>query len=374
MWARRGRWEWLERRQQCVHDSGCLTGTEDGGEREHTSMKNRQGLLKAVLIATLIVATTVLHYGTIQGHLGPHILHRQLYVLPIMLASFWFGLRLGLITSLAISVIYASHPLLYEDPQGTFLAVGSQVLMFNLVAVVLGWLADRQKRQQQEVLAAENLAVLGRAAVAVGHDMMNVLRVLKGLAQQKEELQCTQVDRDFQEEMARLERSVELLSSFAAPERVPAFSHDLNETVRDRIGRLQDAARRAGVTLLAALDDRGCPVQVNPERVAWVLENVLKNAIEVSKPGQRVSVRTQRTGTECRIEVADQGPGIRPEHLPKIFTPFFTTKEKGSGLALAGCKKIMRDLGGDILVTSAWGEGATFILTIPREQGTRLAV
>jgi signal transduction histidine kinase len=149
---------------------------------------------------------------------------------------------------------------------------------------------------------------------------------------------------------------------------VPAFSRDLNEVVRDRIAHHQDPARRVGVTLLEGLDQRGCPVQVNSERIAWVLDNILKNAIEVSKPGQAVSVRTERTGLECRIEVKDQGPGIRPEHLHKVFTPFFTTKETGSGLALAGCKKIMRDLGGDILVTSTWGEGATFVLTIPREQ------
>ena len=337
-------------------------------------MKNHQGLLKAILITALIVVISTLHYSAMHGHLRLHILHRELYFVPILLASFWFGLRLGLVTSLAISVIYASHLLLYEEPQGTFLAVGSQVFMFNLVAVVLGWLADRQKRQQQEVLAAENFAVLGRAAVAVGHDMMNVLRALKGLTQQKDELKCTQVDRDFQGEMAQLERSVELLSSFAAPGRVPAFSRGLNEIVRDRIGHLQEAARRAGVTLSETLDERGCPVQVNPERIAWVLDNVLQNAIEVSKPGQTVSVRTQRTGIECRIEVEDQGPGIRPEHLPKIFTPFFTTKEKGSGLALAGGKKIMRDLGGDILATSTWGEGATFVLTIPREQVRQAAV
>ncbi|MGE5312299.1 MAG: ATP-binding protein [Nitrospirota bacterium] len=334
-------------------------------------MNGKKPLLKGILIVTLIVATTVLHYGTIHGHLGVHILHRQLYALPIMLASFWFGLRLGVVTSLAVSLVYASHILLDANSQNSYLALGSQVLMFNLVAVVLGLLADRQKRQQQEALAAEDLAVLGRAAVAVGHHMMNVVHALKRLAHQKEELQCTQVDRDFQEEMARLERSVELLSSFAAPERVPAFSRDLNEVVRDRIGHLQETARRAGVTLLAALDERGCPVQVNPERIAWVLDNIIKNAIEISKPGQAVSVRTERTGIECRIEVKDQGLGIRPEHLPQIFTPFFTTKEKGSGLALAGCKKIMKDLGGDILVTSIWGEGAVFVLTIPREKGVQ---
>jgi signal transduction histidine kinase len=337
-------------------------------------MNGKRPFLKAILIVILIVATTVLHYSTIQGHLSLHILHRQLYVLPIILASFWFGLRLGVVTSLTVSLIYASHILLYTSSQESHLALGSQVFMFNLVAVVLGWLADRQRRQQQEIVVAENLAVLGRAAVAVGHELTDLVGALKRTVSQEEGTQCIHVDRDFQQEMAQLERMVAILSSFAPKEAVPTFSHDVNEIVRDRIGRLQEAARRARVTLSETLDERGCPVQVNPERIGWVVDNLLKNALEISKPGQVVSVRTKRTGVECRIEVEDQGPGIRPEHLAKIFTPFFTTKEKGSGLALAGCKKIMRDLGGDILVTSTWGEGATFVLTIPREQAREVPV
>ena len=337
-------------------------------------MKNKQGLLKAILITTLIVVISVLHYSAMHGHLRLHLLHRELYFVPILLATFWFGLRLGLVTSLAISVIYAPHVLLSEDPQGNFLAVGSQVLMFNLVAVVLGWLADRQKRQQQEIIAAENLAVLGRAAVAVGHELTDLVGAVKRTVSQGEGVQCTRVDRDFQQEMARLERSVEILSSFAPREDVPRLSRDINEILRDGIGHHRDAARRAGVTLVEALDERGCPVRVNPERIAWVFDNILENAFEASASGQTVLVRSHRGGSECRIEIQDQGPGVRPEHLPKIFTPFFTTKEKGSGLALAGCKKIMRDLGGDVLFTSTWGEGATFILIIPREQGGEVAI
>jgi signal transduction histidine kinase len=88
--------------------------------------------------------------------------------------------------------------------------------------------------------------------------------------------------------------------------------------------------------------------------------------MEVSTPGQSITVSSERQSDHCRVEVRDQGPGIRPEHLSKIFVPFFTTKEKGTGLSLAACKKIMRDLGGDIQVASTWGEGATLTLMIPR--------
>lgn len=334
-------------------------------------MSDKYGRAKVGTIVALLALIAILHYGALTAHSEVHILHRELFFVPILLASFWFGLRFGVGTSVTVSLIYAPYILFSPDLHGASVAVGSQIFVFNLTACILGWLSDQERRRQQEVLAAENLAVLGRAAAAVGQEMAELVAALKRSVREEGGRQRTQVDRDFHEELRQLERSVELLSSFAAPGRVPAFSRDLNEIVRDRILHHQDAARRAGATLLEALDERGCPVQVNPERIAWVLDNVLKNAIEVTKPGQTVSVRTQRTGVECRIEVEDQGPGIRPEHLPKIFTPFFTTKEKGSGLALAGCKKIMRDLGGDILVTSTWGEGATFVLTIPREKGVQ---
>jgi len=75
------------------------------------------------------------------------------------------------------------------------------------------------------------------------------------------------------------------------------------------------------------------------------------------------------------LEIEDIGSGIKPEHLPNIFKPFFTTKEMGQGLALASCRKNLLDMGADIEVASDYGKGATFFLTIPRQySGKPLAV
>jgi signal transduction histidine kinase len=91
--------------------------------------------------------------------------------------------------------------------------------------------------------------------------------------------------------------------------------------------------------------------------------------------GSAIYVRSQRHGDHCRLEIEDDGPGIKPEHMPNIFKPFFTTKKNGQGLALVGCLKSLRDLGGDIKVKSEYGKGATFIITVPREySGRPLAV
>jgi signal transduction histidine kinase len=330
----------------------------------HTKRKS----LKIGFVTGLVVLITVLHYSTIHGHLALHILHRELYFVPILLASFWFGLKFGFATALIVSLVYAPHVFVYDDPHSTLLTVVSQILVFNLVAVILGWLADRQRRQQKEILEAENLTLLGQAAVAIGYEMKDIVGALRQMAQQEKGLHCTEFDRDFEQEMGRLENFVDTLSSFASPERIEMLSTDLNNILSERIEHHQDSARKSEVKLEAHLDERGCPTLINAEMVGRVLDNLIKNAIEASDRGQTVIVRSYRSGLACRVEVQDQGPGISPEHLPKMFVPFFTTKENGTGLGLAACKKIMRDLGGDIQVTSKWGQGATFTLIVPREK------
>ena len=106
---------------------------------------------------------------------------------------------------------------------------------------------------------------------------------------------------------------------------------------------------------------------MDKKAIGWVLEQIIKNALEVSDKRQTIHLRSRRSGNFCSVEIQDEGPGIEPEHLSRIFKPFFTTKEMGKGLALAACRKILRDMGGDIQVASEWGHGALFTITIPRE-------
>jgi signal transduction histidine kinase len=322
---------------------------------------------KIALLAIMLVIVTIMHYATGREQLSQHLFHRELYFIPILLASLWFGLKPGLIVSGLISFIYVSHLLLLNDAPNKLYLVGIQILIFNLVALTLGWLVDRRKRQQAQALAVENLAVLGRAATAVGHEMNDLLGALKRMAHMARGLQCTELDRDFDHEMVRLENMVEVLSSFAPPQRERMFSYDLNKIIPEKLGHHKDAARKAGITFNIRLDEKGCPSRVSTKSIGWVLGRLIQNAIESSSRGQAIHIHSVRGGQNCKIEVRDEGTGIQPEHLAKIFTPFFTTKEKGQGLSLAGCRRILRDMGGDLQVVSKWGEGAGFTMIIPRE-------
>jgi signal transduction histidine kinase len=323
---------------------------------------------KIVLIAVLIVIISVLHYGAIKGDLGLHILHRELFFIPILLASFWFGLKAGLTTVVAISLIYAPHVFLYTDAHSSILTVGSQILIFILVGVMLGWLVDRQRKQQEKFIRDKNLVVLGRAAAVVGNEMHDLLSALKNLSLKSSKLECTELDGDFTQEMARLERMIDVITSFTPSEPAKMISHDLNVIIQEHFEQYFETAQKAGVHLKTDFDENGCPSRVDPIRISRIIEDLIKNALEASGPGQSIQIRSRRGGNFCRIEVQDQGSGIRPEHLSKMFAPFFTTKEDGQGLALAACRKILRDLGGDIQVASNWGEGAVFTMIIPREK------
>ena len=96
--------------------------------------------------------------------------------------------------------------------------------------------------------------------------------------------------------------------------------------------------------------------------------NLILNAVQAMLPnGGTLRLTTRHHGPGCVVEIADTGQGILPEHLEKIFTPFFTTKDNGSGLGLSVSYGIVKDHGGDIQVSSTPGQGTSFEIVIPGE-------
>ena len=107
--------------------------------------------MKIVIIIVLLAAVAVVHHLPIHGFLGTHILHRELFFFPIVLAGLWFGLKASLLTSVAASIFYAQffyHNL--DAGRISVAVVGLQVAGFNLMALLTGWMVDRQRRQRRE--------------------------------------------------------------------------------------------------------------------------------------------------------------------------------------------------------------------------------
>ncbi len=98
----------------------------------------------------LTLLAAYLHYRSSHGSLALHLLHREFFFVPIILAAFWFGLKGGLISSLAVSLIYAPHVVEYSDPHGEVYTVISQLVTFVLMGFILGWLVRRKNLYYNE--------------------------------------------------------------------------------------------------------------------------------------------------------------------------------------------------------------------------------
>jgi signal transduction histidine kinase len=275
--------------------------------------------LKIYLVSTLVAIISILHYQALWDEPSVHLIHRELFFVPIVLSSFWFGFRTGMIVAGMVCLIYVPHIFFLADPHTGYLAVGFQVAVFILVGGILGWLSGRKNRQQQEMIQVENITVLGRAAAAVGYEMHDLLSSLRNLSESCIKDAEKDNRRDFEKELARLENMVDVLRSYVPRYRVERISMDLNEIITVRTRHHRPEASKRGVRLETRLDDLGCPSQVKPEQIAWVLDNLIRNALEISEAGKTIRISTHRGGDTCRVNVRDNGPGIAQEHLPKIF-------------------------------------------------------
>jgi len=166
----------------------------------------------------------------------------------------------------------------------------------------------------------------------------------------------------------RITGTVELMSSYSrAGYSRQMRPHDVFAAVRDVVALVLPATGRT-VHVETQFDGSGV-VECVPEELNQVLSNLVQNAIEASPdPGGHVRVRGYADGDALVLSVKDNGPGVRSEDLPRIFTPFFTTKGpgRGMGLGLTIAWRVVQSLGGTLEVLP--GPGAEFVLRLPRKQ------
>jgi two-component system NtrC family sensor kinase len=139
----------------------------------------------------------------------------------------------------------------------------------------------------------------------------------------------------------------------------------MTEVVSSVAHLLRAHAEAAGVHLAPQLEPGLPRVRADRFRLEQVMLNLIRNAVDATPPGGRVDVRVLARDGCLEVSVRDEGPGIPPAVLPRLFEPFFTTKAGGTGLGLAVSQSIIRGLGGDIVVTSSAGDGATFTFQLP---------
>jgi signal transduction histidine kinase len=266
----------------------------------------------------------------------------------------------------------------------------------RLLATTFNTLTDSIGRFQREMSQKERLSALGRLSTVIAHEVRNPLMIIKAAlhALRQPEVNAAAMREaiaDIDEEVVRLNRVVNEVLDFARPIRFELAPTDLNALCRESAAASQAAA--SGPTVHLDLDTTLPPVTTDHERLRLALVNMLVNArhaVEARTPeavaaaaapeavrvlldsqagrtvsGPAVSVTTRACGNRATILIADQGAGIAPADLPRVFDPYFTTKRGGTGLGLAIAKNIIEGLGGTIGVASTPGRGTEMLIDFP---------
>jgi signal transduction histidine kinase len=225
---------------------------------------------------------------------------------------------------------------------------------------------------------AEHLATLGELATGLAHEIRNPLAGIAGVIEIiGRDLPTTSparsVVKDVRQEIARINHIVTDLLQTARPHPPTVRKSDLNTTVEHAVmlGRQQALAK--SVEIILKKDPSLPEVEHDSDQIHQVLLNLLLNALQAielpaTERNGRIAVTMKLQGAKAVVEVADNGRGIAPDHLPNIFRPFFTTKGDGTGLGLSLARRIVEDHHGRIEVTSAVGKGTTFAVVLPLQR------
>jgi two-component system NtrC family sensor kinase len=230
------------------------------------------------------------------------------------------------------------------------------------------------RRLQSQLLTTEKLASLGEMLAGIAHELNNPLTGVLGFAQLLEAQVTEPAQREDLRKLAheaqRAARLVQRLLRFARQHPPERRSTDLNALVQAAVELLEGTCRREGIALEAELAGDLPVTFADPHQLQQLVVNLATNARQaMASAGRRGRVRlsTRRDGGWLELRVSDEGPGIRPEVLPRIFDPFFTTKApgEGTGLGLSLCHSVVMAHGGDIWAESVPDRGATLHVRLP---------
>jgi two-component system NtrC family sensor kinase len=232
-----------------------------------------------------------------------------------------------------------------------------------------------QRWLETSLARSEKLASIGRLAAGIAHEINNPMTVISANAQiLREEIVSTHpyygsvelIDRASE----RASRIVRNLLDFSRADDFEFVRTDLNLSLREAVSLVAPQIQRSGTEVLLELDDQLPLVWASPDHLHVVWLNLLLNARdaiqEVDRPGQ-IRLISRLRGDHAVVQIADNGVGISPDQINRIYDPFFTTKPpgKGTGLGLFTCYRTVHRHGGEISVDSQVGVGTSFLVVLP---------
>lgn len=217
-------------------------------------------------------------------------------------------------------------------------------------------------------------------SASIAHEIRNPIAAAKSLVQQMDEDPTASDNIEFAsvalQELDRVERSISHLLRYAREEDMRFESVEMADVIASAVETFRDRIERGAVDVQTQIDTRG-RMRGDPEKLRRVLINLVSNALDAFEgsgtpaPVLHVMSGDNLAGDEVWVRVRDNGPGIDEATRAKIWSPFYTTKESGTGLGLALSRKLVDAHGGQMELDSLPGEGTEFVLTFPKNATPR---
>jgi two-component system, NtrC family, nitrogen regulation sensor histidine kinase NtrY len=234
--------------------------------------------------------------------------------------------------------------------------------------------------QRERLVQSERVAAWRELARRLAHELKNPLFPLQLTVEnlvRARQLPAAEFDEVFNEstqtlgmEIGNLKKIIGRFSDFSKMPKPELERIDARDVV-ERVRALYAVAGEDGPSTTVKTDvvNRSMPLMVDPELLHRALSNLVLNAKDAMPEGGTVTISAHVAGNAVELRVADTGQGLTPEECERLFTPYYTTKQHGTGLGLAIVQSVVADHAGTITVESGNGQGATFVITLPRAEG-----
>lgn len=260
-------------------------------------------------------------------------------------------------------------------------------ILIVLIALLAMWLLFHNQNRhlagivemERRLDKAERLSALGQLAAGVAHEIRNPLNAVS-MASQRLKRDFVPADedkaREFQslagvirDEIRRLNGIIEEFLTFSKSRRLEFHDYPVTDVLQKIVNLIREEATAKNIDIRTHWSTDGAVIPMDMDKLQQALLNIIKNAMEsIDGKGVIDITVTQKTKDKISIKVSDTGCGMTSNEVERIFSPEYTTKEKGLGLGLPLAHEIVRGHSGEILVFSEQGSGTTFEIILPAEK------
>jgi signal transduction histidine kinase len=255
-------------------------------------------------------------------------------------------------------------PLMSEDSPDE--VVGHAIILRDIT---------QYRRETQETIESERFSALTLLAAGVAHEIGNPLNSLDihlQLMERRVRKLPSRSRGEFEEsinvarqEVKRLDHIITQFLRAIRPQPLTLRPDSLNAIVEESVSFLQAEIRDRDILVEVDLDRSLPTLGVDRDQIKQAFYNIIRNAFQAMKTGGILRIRSGADETHQFISFADSGGGIAPENITRVFEPYFTTKQSGSGLGLLIVRRIVRAHGGEVIIESAPGQGLTVTIRLP---------